>query len=312
MGFDVILQQITMLGIVMLLGFLGVKTRYITPDLKNGISQVIIKFTLPLLNLTAITGQTMQADMLRNAVIIVLVEVFVIGVLFGLANLVAKLFHLPPATKTIHTLMSTFGNVVFLGYPLITALFGQEGLFYAIVYALVNDGFLWTAGVYMLAKSGAGDAKASFKKLINPNTVAFLVALIMLACGIKLPDVIHEPLAKVGSMTTWLAMLFIGITLGGIPLRGIYKKASIYFIVLVKMLLVPAILIFILSLFPIDRMLLSVLILQVAMPVQTIITVMAGEYHSDYQYAAECVFITTVASLVTLPAIYYFMLQIMK
>lgn len=310
MGFDVILVQITMLGIVMLLGFLGVKTKYITPDLKNGISQVIVKFTLPLLNITAITGQTMRADMLRNAGIIVIAEVIIIAILFIAAKIIANLFHLPPATKTVHTLMSTFGNVVFLGYPLITALFGQEGLFYAIVYALVNDGFLWTGGVYMFAKSGNGDTKASFKKLINPNTVAFLVALAMLAFGIKLPDVIHEPLAKVGSMTTWLAMLFIGITLGGIPLRGIYKKVSIYFIILVKMVIVPAILVLILSALSIDKTLMSVLILQVAMPVQTIITVIAGEYQSDYQYAAECVFITTVASLVTLPAMYYFMLQI--
>jgi len=310
MGFNIILTQIIMLGIMMLLGFIGVKAKYIDVNLKNGISQVIIKFTLPLLNLTAITGQDMRPEMLRNAAILILVEALVVTLMYLVGFLTSKLFRLPPATHTIHTIMSTFGNVAFLGYPLITALFGQEGLFYAIVYTLINDGFLWTAGVVLIAKSGGRDATASFKKLINPNTVTFIIAIIMLVFGIKLPSLLHETLASVGSMTTCLAMLFIGITLGSIPLRGIYKKISIYFIILIKMLIIPMVLTFVLSFFPIDQILLCVLVLQVATPVQTIVTVMAGNLGSDYQYAAECVFITTIASLVTLPAMYWFILQI--
>ena len=177
MGFEVVARQIAMLAIMMLIGFIGVKTKYLNPDLKGSISKLILCITLPLLNITAITGQTLRPDMLRNAAILILIELCAIAVLLLVGTIVAKLFHLPPATKTIHTCMSAFGNVIFLGYPLITALYGQEGLFYAIVYALINDGIVWTIGVYLIAKSTGTNSKSSLKKLINPNTIAFSIAL---------------------------------------------------------------------------------------------------------------------------------------
>ncbi|MBE7010210.1 MAG: AEC family transporter [Ruminococcaceae bacterium] len=310
MGIEVIARQIAMLFIMMALGFIGVKTKFIQVDLKDAISQVIVKFTLPLLSITAITGQTMRPEMFRNAFFLVMIELCMIALMYLLAMVVSKLFHLPPQTATVHNLMSTFGNVAFLGYPLITALLGPEGLFYAIIYTIVNDAILWTVGVFLIAKSSGIDNKSGVKMLINPTTISYVVALFMLALGLKLPTVIHETFAAVGSMTTSLAMLFIGITLGSIPLRGIYKKISIYMIVFFKMLVIPAILVFVLSFFRPDATMMTALVLQVAMPVQTIVTVMASDAGSDYQYAAECVFITTVASLVTLPVVYYFMQQI--
>ncbi len=310
MGFNVILNQLLMLAIMMLIGFVGVKTRFLQEDLKDSISKIILRVTLPLLNLTSITGQTLRPDMIKNAGIIALVAVAVICLSLAVGHFSGKLFRLKSPTDTIHTCMSAFGNVIFLGYPLITALYGQEGLFYAIVYALVNDGFVWTMGVFLIARSGGGDRKAGLKKLINPNTVTFLVSLLMLAFGLRLPGLLHNTLAQVGSMTTCLSMLFIGMTLATIPLAGIYKRFSIYLIVLVKMLIIPAVLAFLLSKTSLDRTLLGVLLLQIAMPVQTIITVVANEFHSDYRYAAECVFITTLFSLATLPALYWFMLQI--
>lgn len=313
MGFDIVAKQIMMLAILILLGFVGVKTKYIQPDLKDSISKIILKFTLPLLNLTSITGQTLRPEMLTNAGILILFALGSIGLMLCVGTLVSKLFRLPPATKTIHTCMSAFGNVIFLGYPLIEALYGQEGLFYAVVYALLNDGIVWTIGVYLIAKSAGSNSKANWKKLINPNTIAFAVALIMLICGVRLPNLLHDTLASVGKMTTNLSMLFIGITLATIPLKGIYKRITVYFIVIVKMILVPIALMFIFSYLPFfDKTMVGVLILQTAMPVQTILTVIASEFGSDYRYATECVFITTVLSLITLPGMYFIMTQIIK
>ena len=110
--------------------------------------------------------------------------------------------------RQIHTCMSAFGNVIFLGYPLITALYGAEGLFYAIIYALVNDSFVWTLCVYLMGKESGNRTKSPVKNLINPNTVSFVIAIPMLCLGLKLPGLIHDALASVGSLTTYLSMLF--------------------------------------------------------------------------------------------------------
>lgn len=309
MGFEVIAAQITMLGLAMLIGFLSVKLKYLEAGIASSISRVIVRITLPLLIITTITSQELNPDMLKNAAILIVIELVVLCLLFGLGTLCAKLFRLSGTTKTMHRLMSTFGNVIFLGYPLITTLYGQVGLFYAVIYALVNDGFVWTYGVYLMARDDENEsAKNPLWNLINPNTVSFVISLLMLAFGLRLPDLLHKTLSGIGSLTTYLSMLFIGMTLAMIHLKSIYKRVSIYVLSLVKMVLFPLALILILRLFPIDRTLCGVLVLQVAMPVQTVLTILANEYRSDFKYAAECVFITTVLSLGLLPLCYYMIL----
>jgi predicted permease len=46
-------------------------------------------------------------------------------------------------------------------------------------------------------------------------------------------------------------------------------------------------------------------IFEAATPSQTVMTVIAAEYRADVKYTAECVFLTTALSLVTLPLVYY-------
>ena len=98
--------------------------------------------------------------------------------------------------------------------------------------------------------------------------------------------------------------------MASLSLKGIYKRFGIYLIVLVKMLLIPAFFVLLFARTGLDRTLSSTLIMMISLPVQTIITVVASDFGSDYQYAAECAFLTTVLSLGTLPAIYWLILQI--
>ena len=43
MGFDVIAKQIAMLAVIMLLGFIGVKTKYLNADLKDSESKLVLR-----------------------------------------------------------------------------------------------------------------------------------------------------------------------------------------------------------------------------------------------------------------------------
>ena len=309
MGFEVIAEQIAILGIAMAIGFLAVKLKYLKAEIAASISKIIVRITLPFLIITTITSQNLSPEMLKNAVLLAVIEICILLLLFIGGALTGKLFGFTGSRKTIHKLMSTFGNVIFLGYPLITALYGQEGLFYAVIYALINDGMLWTLGVFMLVRDGKRkDARSPLWNLINPNTVSFAISLIMLALGFRLPQLLHTALSGIGSLTTYLSMLFIGMTLATIDLKVIYKRISIFVLILIKMVLFPFVLILILRHLPLDRTLCGVLILQVAMPAQTVLTILANEYQSDFKYAAECVFITTILSLGLLPFCYYLIL----
>lgn len=308
-GFETILNSILTLGLAMAFGFIAVKTGYISEDVKNAISKVIIKITMPILVITALTKVTLDQEKIINSLLVVGIAVVSIAVLYGIGILVSRMFHMDRPRAVVHQCLTAFGNVVFLGYPLIRAIYGEEGMLYAALYGFANDLFVWTLAVYQLATiAGKGKStRENLKNLINPATIAFVVSFIMMIFGLKFTGILGNVLDGIGSMTTYLSMLFIGGTLALVDFRKIYKRVSLFLLVVVKMLIIPVLLILILRLFPLDPMVKGIIILQVAMPSQTILTILTTEYKGDVIWAAEGVFITTVASLATLPAVYYLM-----
>lgn len=98
----------------------------------------------------------------------------------------------------MHRCMTCFGNVVFMAFPLIQALYGAEGLLYAAIYELANDTCLWTLGVYQM-KSIEEKEKSfmgSIKNLVNPGTIAFVVAFVMMALGLKFSGIFGEVMTR--------------------------------------------------------------------------------------------------------------------
>jgi predicted permease len=198
-----------------------------------------------------------------------------------------------------------------LAYPFILQLFGEIGLLYAIVFSMVNELIVWTFGAFLLNRnSQLNEKKWSIKYLLNPNTISFLIGILMLLLKLRLPGILHAPLERLGSATVPLSMLFIGSLLVRAKLKEAVKSISIWSICVVKMIIIPLIFIFaagiVIPFFQgINVIMLSAAVLQIAMPSQANLSVLADRYHSDSGYAAQTIFITTVISSVTLPAIYF-------
>ncbi|MCX7714979.1 MAG: AEC family transporter [Clostridia bacterium] len=307
-GFQTILNSIVILAITMAVGYFAVKINYISQEVKNAISKIIVRITLPILVITSLTKVELSREKILNSLILIGIAFIAIAVMYLIGTLFSKLFKLPKATAIVHQCMSAFGNVIFLGYPLIQALFGAEGLFYAALYAFANDLFVWTLGIYKLSALKDGAQKSgNLKNLVNPATIAFCISFIMMTFGLKFKGALGDALSGIGGTTTYLSMIFIGGTLASVKLGELYKRISLVVMAIFKMIVVPVIMIFVLKFVPIDYAIKSILILQVAMPSQTLLAVLTTEYGGDILYAAEGIFITTVTSLATLPAIYYLM-----
>ena len=201
-----------------------------------------------------------------------------------------------------------FGNVAFLGYPLIRAIFGDEGFFYAAVYEFVNDIFVWTFVVCKLNSIGADGKiplKTQIKNAVNPCTIAFFVSFALMLLKIRPTGLALGLTEGIGSMTTPLSMIFIGGTLAEVRLGGLRRLGSFSAVVLIKMLAAPVLLALLTRALPLSEVARGAFILQVGMPSQTILSVLTLEYGGDSVYTSEGILITTLAALITLPAVYY-------
>lgn len=90
-----------------------------------------------------------------------------------------------------------------MGIPIVTSIFPERGMLYISVFTMIDQLMLWTVGVRLTSKAedtvettsknssqcgkNVGAVKHStfdFKKLINPVTVAIVLALFCILAGL--------------------------------------------------------------------------------------------------------------------------------
>lgn len=309
-GFETIVLSILKLAIAMLIGFLCLKTGYITKEQNDGMSKIVVRVTLPLLIISSLTSMDFDYQKLISSAQVLISALCIEALLFFVGTLMMKASKLKKPQAVMLRCMMCFGNVVFMAFPLIQALYGAEGLLYAATYEIANDGFLWTMGVYSISEAATGDSEkpkftSNLKRLLNPGTIAFVVAFIMMALRIKIPGIAGEVVGSIGSTTTYLSMFFIGGTLALVDFRKIFKRVWLFALVLIKMIIIPIIIVFVLKWLHFGNIPAAVIVLQAAMPTSTVLAVLANEHKGDVIYCAEGVFISHLLGLATLPFVYY-------
>lgn len=317
MYFNVILIQIFILGLLTLIGVIATKLNIITVTIKDSIASLIFNITLPFLIIISVTSIELNKQILQNSMLVFIFSAIGIVLLWLIGTLSKKILNLKNKKADIHILNTMFGNVAFLGYPLFSALFpGGEGLLYAIIFHFSQDLFIWTIGIFIFhSKSGSSFAD-NIKHLVNPNTIAFFIGILLLTVGFQFPEFLYKPFKGLGDTTIYLAMLYIGAVLAQNPMKSSFKKTEIYVLIFNKMLLIPFIMILLVKLFTMisgiemSYIAKTVLIMQLAMPCMTMIVVLAKKFGSDDIHATENLFLSTIFSIGTLPLIYY-LIQIM-
>lgn len=72
--------------------------------------------------------------------------------------------------------MVVFGNVGFMGIPIITSIYPEKGMLYISVFTVIDQLMLWTLGVKLTSPAEKESGKFNPRKLINPVTVAIILA----------------------------------------------------------------------------------------------------------------------------------------
>ena len=212
-----------------------------------------------------------------------------------------KLLHLQKNRAGIYQAMLLFGNIGFIGLPMIAGVFSEKGVLYASVFMIMDQFMLWTLGVKLLSPEGEG--WFALKKLVNPATVAILLGMILMLAQVRIPALLDTALQKIGSTASPLAMIYVGGIFAGISFRRYIREISLYGIVLVKMIVAPILLFLILGIFPVGEEIRMAMALIVGMPTMTAVVMMTNASGLDGDYALGGVFVTTVCGIMTLPMV---------
>ena len=156
-----------------------------------------------------------------------------------------------------------------------------------------------------------GEGKFNPKKLVNPATVAILLAVFLVLTEIKVPQILDMGLQKIGETASPLAMIYVGGIFASIHIGKYLKEFALYGIVLTKMILAPILLFLLLGFLSVSPEIQLTMALIAGMPVMTSVVMMANTSGSDGDYAMGGVFITTICSIITLPFICWFLQNVL-
>lgn len=290
-------SQVGTMFLMMAVGFVLAKLGKLTPASIPQMTNLLLTVVLPCMLIDSM--QIERTPALMGSIEYTALLVAVLYVLYCLLSI--PLFRRqPPATAKALRFGALYGNVGFMGLPLIQLVLGDHALVYGIINLVVFNVYNWSHGVVLMG----GRKQVSVKQaVLNPGIIGTIIALVLFLCGITLPSMIGNAVSFLGSMNTPLAMVIIGAQMAAADWRSVLRNRSILMAALLKLVAMP--LLTVLILYPIhpEPDLYCTLVLLAGVPTASITAMFAQKYGQDVSTGAQLVTVTTLLSILTLPCV---------
>ncbi len=192
-------------------------------------------------------------------------------------------------------------NGGFLGNPVAEGVYGELGLLYASIFLIPVRIIMWSAGTSYFVSEKA-DKKTVIKNILtHPCLVAVYIGLIIMIARIPLPGMIVSTVKNIGNCNTAITMFIIGTILADVNVKTIVNKTTIIFSGF-RLILLPMAAVGISYLFHLETTAMGVATLMTGMPAGATAAIFAARYHSDAPFATKCVVLSTLLSMITIPA----------
>lgn len=298
MDITAITQQMIILFALLLVGFSANKLGYMNAGFNKAFSGFVINVSTPAMILHSVMGQ--QRLLTRGEIFLLLgISVASYLLVILLSGLVPKLLRTEKAEGSLWRFMMIFSNVAFMGFPVISSLFGESAVFYASIFGMPFNLLVYSYGVRLV--SGGREGGFDRKTLLSPCILASVLAMGIYLAEVPIPDILTVTLGYLADITVPGAMLIIGSSLALVPLRTVFRDWQVYVLSALKLIAIPVLMWVVMSLLPVSDMLVKVTVVMWAMPVATNCTMLATQYGGDEQLASRGVLISTLFSIMTIP-----------
>ena len=294
--------MITLFAIVVV-GYAAGKRGYLGCEFDKRLSKVVIDITCPALILSsAMTGELPDRQYILP---LLFISVITYIVLTGVAYLLPRYL-----TKRIEDegpvgFALMFGNVGFMGYPVVASIFGHEAIFYAAVLNVVNTFAVFTIGTMLITGKSEVEGSKFQKKVLysTPMLAAYLTMAIVALRIDNIPAFISQPLTMIGNITVPAALLIVGSSMSHLSPRAMLGNGTVYATTLFRLAILPIAIYYLCRALGFSEFVVNINTIVIAMPVATYGTILCLRHGKDTTFITEVTFITTLISMLTIPAL---------
>ena len=312
------LEVMISLVAIVVIGFVAGKVGYMNEEFDKKLSALIVNITCPALILSSTMGDTLPD---RNMILPLLGISFLTYILLtGVSLTLPRLLTRKREDEGVIGFALMFGNVGFIGYPIVASIFGYEAVFYAAILNVANTFFVFTVGNMLIANGDDNvndnlnenetllrsyeNLKRKFKKKVLYSTpmIAAYLSMIIVAAGIKgIPTEISKTLTMVGNITVPGALLIIGSTMSQLSGRAMLGNVTVYATSVCRLILIPGALYLLFNVVGFSEYVVNINTVIIAMPVATYGTILCLINNKDTTLMTELTFTTTILSMFTIP-----------
>jgi hypothetical protein len=241
---------------------------------------------------------------------LLLISVVTYAVLTGVAFLLPRFITKNKTDEGAIGFALMFGNVGFMGYPVVASIFGHEAVFYAAVLNVVNTFAVFTIGTILITGKGEVEESRFQKKVLysTPMLAAYLTMLIVALRIDNIPEFISQPLTMIGNITVPAALMIVGSSMSTLSLKSLLGNRTVYITTLFRLALLPIGIYYLCTALGFAGFVVNINTVVIAMPVATYGTILCLKYGKDTTMITEVTFITTLISMLSIPLLVLFFL----
>jgi hypothetical protein len=303
MEFSVLISTVVLMAILISSGI--ILSRFVEPtlDVRQFLMTLIINVALPSIILHGIFQLEVNSDLFKQVVLVFACAalISIIGILLSYG--IATLFKYTKDKEPEIAFLGGLGNTGIVGIPICTALFGAKGALFSAVFDTGMCITLWTLGVYLLNRHN-GFSWSTVKSVLTPPLFTAIGGLVLAALNIRPTGIIYNVIESFAQLTAPLSMMYVGMLIYIMFAKRNFETARLVTIPLVvKLVLVPALAMVLLSLMTMDETIKMIILIQATMPSLTTASIIMARYKRDENFAALTTLISIILSLLTIPGI---------
>lgn len=291
--------QVLILYLIAAIGFIADKTKIFVQADGKRLVDLLFNLILPFAIINSFRSMERTPEHIKGLVIAFLLALLTHLLGIGISALTFKKRSI--AQRGIYHYAITFSNAAFLALPLAESVVGEEGVFYCSCYVAVFNIFAFTYGINQISGK---TAKINVKNLIfNPGSISVIIGIPLFLLQPNLPVFVTDVMQRVGACNSPMAMIVFGTFLANCNFKNIFVKKEIYFVSLLRLVVIPVIMLFIFKLIGVRGNMLTALTISASAPVATNTAMYAAKYDNDTALSSELVGQTSVLSVITMPVI---------
>lgn len=301
MDIMVVFQTMLKLFLLLILGFVLFKCHIFDEYTNKKISALIVNVASPMLIISSIAGVEGSNKSIVFLMIGAGILMYIGFIILG--KIINRIFPFPKKDWPVYECMVVFANTGFMGYPVLLDVFGQEAVFYASLIHMAFNFFVYTYAIMCLTKGDDSEFKLNFKQLLTPGIILIFVGIFIYLFDIQLPSVLMDTINSVGSLTAPLSMMMIGSSLAVYPIKGSFTDWRSYVFAFVRLMIVPFVTMIMCRLLHIDAYYANITIITNAMPVGSMVLMLATQYNANVKIVTRNIVVSTLLSVITIPIV---------